>query len=111
MLSDAETSGSESDDSSIAVKASECGTVEPVDAVDVDSTTTGQVHDTVDFGRFPHFIVVLTQIKCFISMGKKITSVKLCVLAEVTLVSSTVNVTAPNAEGKTSLFVRSIKVQ
>ncbi|XP_044059312.1 uncharacterized protein LOC122879369 [Siniperca chuatsi] len=47
-LSDAEGSGSESDDSGTAVTTSECGTVEPTDA---DSTSTVQVDDTGDFGK------------------------------------------------------------
>ncbi|CAM4578936.1 unnamed protein product [Leuciscus chuanchicus] len=46
-LSDAEDSGSESDDSNTDLTASEFGTVEPMA---IDSTTTEQDHDMGDFG-------------------------------------------------------------
>ncbi|CAM4579024.1 unnamed protein product [Leuciscus chuanchicus] len=48
-LSDAEDSGSESDDSNTDLTASEFGTVEPMA---IDSTTTEQDHDMGDFGNY-----------------------------------------------------------
>ncbi|CAM4690287.1 unnamed protein product [Leuciscus chuanchicus] len=48
-LSDAEDSGSESDNSNTDLTASEFGTVEPMA---IDSTTTEQDHDMGDFGNY-----------------------------------------------------------